>query len=96
MTLVFPGAAIVLLLELNDLVCFFLLKLHLTSVVFLLSVSKSCLTVSDSMDYSRPGSSVHGILQAGMLEWLPFPSPGDLPEPGIEPHLLLGRQLLCH
>ena len=33
------------------------------------------------MDCSPPGSSVHGILQAR----LPFPSPGDLPNPGIEP-----------
>ena len=32
---------------------------------------------------SPPGSSIHGILQARILE--PFPSPGDLPEPGIEP-----------
>ena len=30
-----------------------------------------------------PGSSVHGILQARTLE--PFPSPGDLPDPGTEP-----------
>ena len=38
------------------------------------------------MDYSPPGSSVHGILQARILEWgWPFPSPGDLPYPGIEP-----------
>ena len=38
------------------------------------------------MDYSFPGSSVHGILQAGIPEYqLPFPSPGDLPDPGIEP-----------
>ena len=29
--------------------------------------------------------TVHGILQAGILEWYPFPSPGDLPSPGIEP-----------
>ena len=29
------------------------------------------------MDYSPPGSSVHGILQAGILEWIPFPSPGE-------------------
>ena len=36
------------------------------------------------MDYSPPGSSVHGILQARILEWLPFPPPGDLPNPGIE------------
>jgi len=28
---------------------------------------------------SLPGSSVHRILQARILEWLPFPSPGDLP-----------------
>ena len=26
-----------------------------------------------------------GVLQARVLEWLPFPSPGDLPNPGIEP-----------
>ena len=37
------------------------------------------------MDCSPPGSSVNGILQARILEWLPFPSPGDLPDPGIEP-----------
>ena len=30
------------------------------------------------------GSSVHGISQARILEWLPFPSPGDLPNLGIE------------
>ena len=28
--------------------------------------------------------SVHGILQAGILEWVPFSLPGDLPDPGIE------------
>ena len=32
-------------------------------------VAQSCLTLSDPMDYSPPGSSVHGILQAGVLEW---------------------------
>ena len=37
------------------------------------------------MDYSPPGSSVHGILQARILEWVACPSPGDLPNPGIEP-----------
>ena len=36
------------------------------------------------MDCSPPGSSVHGILQARILEWIAFPSPGDLPDPGIE------------
>ena len=34
---------------------------------------------------SPPGSSlVHGIFQARILEWLPFPAVGDLPHPGIE------------
>jgi len=33
------------------------------------------------MDISPPVSSVHGILQARILEWSPFPSPGDLPDP---------------
>ena len=37
------------------------------------------------MDYSLPGSSVHGILQARILEWVTFLSPGDLPDLGIEP-----------
>ena len=36
-----------------------------------------------------PGSSLHGILQAGILEWVAFPSPGDLPDPGIEPGSLI-------
>ena len=46
----------------------------------------SCvLTLCDPMDCSLPGSSVHGIFQARIVEWLPFPSPGDLPDPGIEP-----------
>ena len=29
--------------------------------------------------------SFHGIFQARILEWLPFPSLGDLPDPGMEP-----------
>ena len=32
-------------------------------------VAQSCLTLSDPMDCSLPGSSVHGILQARVLEW---------------------------
>ena len=33
-------------------------------------VTKLCLTLCDLMDYSLPGSSVHGILQARILEWV--------------------------
>ena len=32
-------------------------------------VAQSCPTPSDPMDYSPPGSSVHGIFQARVLEW---------------------------
>ena len=32
-------------------------------------VAQSCPTLSDLMDCSPPGSSVHGIFQAGALEW---------------------------
>ena len=41
------------------------------------------------MDCRPPGSSVHGVLQAGMLEGVALPPPGDLPEPGAEPSSLL-------
>ena len=35
---------------------------------------QSCLTLCNAMDCSLPGSSVHGILQAGILEWVVMPS----------------------
>ena len=34
---------------------------------------QSCLTLCGSMDWSPPGSSVHGILQASILEWVAMP-----------------------
>ena len=43
------------------------------------------LTLCDAMDCGPPGSSDHGILQAGILEQVVMPSPGDLPNPGMEP-----------
>ena len=43
-----------------------------------------CVWLCNPTDYSPPGSSVHGISQARILDWLPFPSRGDLPEPGIK------------
>ena len=47
-----------------------------------------CPTLCHPLDCSPPGSSVHGISQARILEWVACPSPGDLPDPGIEPCLL--------
>ena len=38
-----------------------------------LLATQSCLTLCEPMDYSLPGSSVHGILQARILEWVAIP-----------------------
>ena len=43
-----------------------------------------CLTLCDPMGGSLPSSSVHGIFQARILEWVAMPSSGDLPNSGIE------------
>ena len=50
-----------------------------------------CLTLCDPMGCSPPGSSVCGILQARILEWVAVleDPPGDLPNPGIEPASLM-------
>ena len=43
-----------------------------------------CLTFCDCVDYSLPGSSIHGIFLARMLELVAISSPGDLPDPLME------------
>ena len=53
-------------------------KLCLEILCFLISkvkvlVAQPCLTLCDLMDYSPPGSSVHGILQMRILEWVTVP-----------------------
>ena len=52
------------------------------------AVSCAVSVVSDSSRphglYSPPGSSVRGIFQARILEWVATPTPGDLPDPGIQ------------
>ena len=48
------------------------------------SILQSCPAVCNTLDYSQPGSSFHGIFQAGMLEWIAFPPPGDAPDPRIK------------
>ena len=57
-------------------------RLHDTSGAL---VTKSCPTLCDSADCSPPGSSVHGILQTRILEWVAMPSSRDLPNSGTEP-----------
>ena len=49
---------------------------------------QSCPTLCNPLDYSPPGSSVHGILKARILEWVTM-----LPDPGIEPTSLTSPTL---
>ena len=49
---------------------------------------QSCPALCDPINCSLPGFSVHGILQAGILQSVARPPPGDLPDPGIDPCLL--------
>ena len=48
-------------------------------------VAKSCLTLCDPMDCSPPGSSICGILQVRILEWVAISFSRGFPNPGIEP-----------
>ena len=47
-------------------------------------IAQARLTFFDPMGCNLPVPSVHGIVQSRILEWLPFPSPGELPDPRIE------------
>ena len=67
------------------------------------SVAQSCLTLCDPMDCSPPDSSVHGILQARILEWVAIISSRVSSQPrlgsqdqGLNPGLLHCRQILYH
>ena len=71
----------------------------------LCTVAQLCASLWDPMDYNPPGFSVF----ARILDWvaisrqehwsgLPFPSPGDIPDPGMEavsPALAGGKPYLC-
>ena len=63
----------------------------------LCSIAQSCPTLCDPMD-SPPGSSVHGISQARILQWVAISFSRDLYYPGIEPlsPALAGRFQVSH
>ena len=46
--------------------------------------TQSCLTLCDPMDCSLPGASVHGIVQARVLEWVAISYYRTSPDPGME------------
>ena len=60
---------------------------------------QSCLTLWDLMDCSPPGSSVHGILQARILEWVAIPSSrgsSHLRDRTVSSVPCISRQILYH
>ena len=63
-------------------------------------VTQSYLTLCDPMDCNPPGSSVHGILQARILEWVAMPSSGGFSQPRDQTHvsyiLCIGGLVLYH
>ena len=65
--------------------------------VRLLSVSKSCLTLCDPIDYSLPGSSVHRIIPAKILEGVAISSSRESSRPRDQTHVpCIGRLILYH
>ena len=48
-------------------------------------VTQLCPTLCDPMDCSPPGSTVHGIFQARIMEWVTIPFSGGSSPPGIKP-----------
>ena len=52
------------------------------------SVTQSCLTICDPMDYSYQATLSVGFPRQEYSSGLPFPTPGHFPDSGIKPHLL--------
>ena len=59
-----------------------------------MKIVQSCPTLCGPMDCSLPGSSVHGIFQAIVLEWIAISFSRDLPDQGSNPGLPHCRQML--
>ena len=60
-------------------------------------VAKSCPTLCNPMDFNPPGSSVHGIFQARILEWVVISSSRESSQPGDQTCIsCTGRQILYH
>ena len=74
--------------------------LELTAVCMRAKLFQSCPTLCDPMDYSSPGSSVHGILQASILEQVSIPFSRASSQPRDQTHIFyiscIGRQVLYH
>ena len=78
-------------------------KCPITELLWLCVRAKSlqlCPTLCDSMDGSLPGSSIHGILQGRILEWIYMPSSRVSSQPKDQTHVsyvsCICRQVLYH
>ena len=60
------------------------------------SVAQLCPALCDPVDCSPPGSSVDGISQARILEWVATSIPRDLPDPESEPEFPDWQRILYH
>ena len=64
-------------------------------ISFMLSHFSHIRLFATPSDCSPPGSSIHGILRAIILEWVAIPSPGIFPTQGSNPYLFLSPALAC-
>ena len=72
-----------------------LLKVAKTANIKMLCSAQSCLTLCDPLDCSPPGSSVHGIFQARIQEWILLQ--GIFLTQGLDSCVsCIGRQILYH
>ena len=70
---------------------------HWNRYATLCSVAQSCLSLCDPLDCSSPGSSLHGIFQARILEWVAISySRGSSPPRDQTCVSCIGRQILYH
>ena len=77
-------AQVKLRFQFKQLIAYFLKEfLNVFSIILCMCAEllQSCLTLCDPMDCGLPGSSVHEIAQARILEWVPRPPSGNLPLP---------------
>ena len=70
------------------------ISMYTIAVVYMLT--HVCL-FCNPMDCSPPGSSLHAISQARILEWVAIPSPGKSSQPRDQTHIsCIGRWILYH
>ena len=69
------------------------LRLRMRRAMLCVKIYQSCPTLCNFIDYSLPKSSVQGVLQARILNGLPYLPPGYLPNPGAEPKSLTSPAL---